>query len=197
MTFEAIARRLGVTKQAIIYWYPSKEGLSRALVMEDLSQEADTLVAAVAEAQCAAQAIERFVVACVDRHRRHLAAFRLSYLLAQLTEHPERLMPVEAREAFVYPVTGRYYSALEDKIRADSDRNPALEPRTLAVAVHSAAIGIACMASLMEAMKDSMKGGIDAIVTTLIKALAEGVSAPKPTTVRSRRRRQVRKGGDR
>ena len=40
LTFDAVAERVGITKQAVIYWYPNKARLVEALVRPALEAEA-------------------------------------------------------------------------------------------------------------------------------------------------------------
>ena len=43
LTFQTLGDTLGVSKQAIIYWFPSKADLTRALVIPALELEADAV----------------------------------------------------------------------------------------------------------------------------------------------------------
>src|ERR1700729_3450346 len=76
MTFQALAAVLGVSKQAIIYWYPSKWELVRDVCLPAMRAEADITVAAIEPAASAAEAIDLFVRALVGHYIGRLAQFR-------------------------------------------------------------------------------------------------------------------------
>ena len=61
MTFQTLGETLGVTKQAIIYWFPSKSDLTRELIMPALELEADAVVAALRRIKSGRRAIEVFL----------------------------------------------------------------------------------------------------------------------------------------
>ena len=175
LTFEAVARELRVTKQAIIYWYPTKEALQRELGLEIISGEAEAMTAAVQVTGDAGAAISAFLHACVAHHVADLRSFRLLYVLPQLMADGRPLLTQADREAHVYPATARMYSALQAAILSDPHRNPAIDARALAVAVHCAAIGVSTMLGLMAASGDNLKQPNDVLLGALASALAQGV----------------------
>ena len=75
LTYQALAERLGVTKQAIIYWFPTKQDIARALALPSLRAETAATVAAVSGARTATDAIEQFVRALVAHHLSDLPRF--------------------------------------------------------------------------------------------------------------------------
>ena len=46
LSFDAIARQMGVSKQAILYWFPTKQALLAALFVAWVENEAATVTAA-------------------------------------------------------------------------------------------------------------------------------------------------------
>jgi AcrR family transcriptional regulator len=184
VTYAAIAARLRVSKQAIIYWFPSKEALIRELAIENFEAEAEAIEAAMSAVADPTQAIPTFVRACLDHHRAHLETFRLMYLFPQLQPETSKFMPLEYRQERLYPVTGRIYTSLERHLERTLPRDESA--RTLAVAVHSAAIGLACMASLMDACDDAMKESVDAYAASLSRALSSRRVVPRTTTPKTR-----------
>jgi AcrR family transcriptional regulator len=174
LTYEAIARRLGVTKQAIIYWFPTKQDLHRELVVPWLEAEADAVIDALAAPRGAGESIGRAVHALVDFHTDDLDRFRQMYFGIQLDPKPEQLMTPEALRTHVHPVTSRLYGVLESALEADSRLQAGRSPRQAAVIVHTSALGLVMMVALASALKDPLKHATHELVGTLVAMLTGG-----------------------
>lgn len=172
LTFDAVARRLGVTKQAIIYWFPSKQVLLGELVLPWIQAEAERVVAAVEGAPDPRQGITRAVHALVDFHLEDLDRFRQMYLAVQLDPKPHLLMDGDTLRSHVHPTTGRMYAALARMLAGPPPLHPALAgegaARRAAVALHMAALGLILMVALGAAVDDPLAHGTDALVASLI-----------------------------
>ena len=83
MTFQTLGETLGVTKQAIIYWFPSKSDLTRQLILPALKLEADAVVGALEEVRTGRQAIEAVIRALIAFHLEDIGRFRLICVVAQ------------------------------------------------------------------------------------------------------------------
>lgn len=175
LTLDHIAARLAVTKQAVLYYFPSKDRLLVELSLQGLAEEAHAMVAALAPAGSAADVIHRFLSASLAFHLADLERFRLIYVRAQVVPGAKDTLPKAEREVRVYPVTARMYKALEEKLLADPGFPDHLDARTLAVAVHLAAIGFATMAGELEGAEDAMKLTFQRYVDELSAAIAGGI----------------------
>lgn len=118
LTFQALAGALGVSKQAIIYWYPNKWELVRDFSLPELKAEADVLIAAVAPATSGAEAMNGFIRTLVAHHLGDLGRFRMLYLAPQFDEHAA-VPGADALLAPIHSATSTMYSALADKLAAD------------------------------------------------------------------------------
>lgn len=176
LTLDRIAERLAITKQAVLYHFPSKNRLLVELALLGLAEEAEAMAAAVAPARSAAEAISRFLRENLAFHLRDIERFRVMYVHAQVARGAKKALSPQLRKTRLYPVTSRMYSALESKIRADSSFPSDLDARTLAVSVHLAAIGFATMAGELAEAKDQMKLPFERYVDTLARAIGKGVS---------------------
>ena len=179
LTYDAVARRVGVTKQAVIYWFPTKEDLAREIIVPLLREEAEVAIGALAGKPDAREAVAGFVRALVAFHVADLTRFRLIYLAPQLSRRPEQLLSGEALDRHVHPVTGRMYGALEAVLARDPAFRADLTPRRAAAAVHVAALGLLTMVSLSEAIADPLAHGTDDLVDTLVALLTGGVEAQR------------------
>ncbi|HET6280394.1 MAG TPA: TetR/AcrR family transcriptional regulator [Polyangia bacterium] len=176
LTLDHVAARIALTKQAVLYHFPSKDRLLVELALLGLAEEADAMIAALAPARSAADAVHRFLRANLGFHLQDLERFRLIYVRAQVVPGAKDTLPRSERKARLYPVTARMYAALEEKLVADPAFSRHLDARTLAVAIHLAAIGYATMAGELEGAKDAMKLPFQRYVDELSAAITGGIA---------------------
>jgi AcrR family transcriptional regulator len=174
LTFDAIARRLRFTKQAVIYWFPTKEDLVREISLSAVEAEAETTIAALDGAKNAGDAIGRFVRALVAHHLADLGRFRVTYLAVQLSPRPDLIVPRDAIMTHIYPVTSRMYGALEAVFAADPAFPKTLVPRRAAVVVHTSALGLIVMLSLANSIADPLAHATEDLIATLVAMLGAG-----------------------
>lgn len=176
LTFQALAGALGVSKQAIIYWYPNKWGLVRDFSLPELKAEADVLIAAVAPATSGAEAMNGFIRTLVAHHLGDLGRFRMLYLAPQFDEHAA-VPGADALLAPIHSATSTMYSALADKLAANSGFSGDQDARRLAVAAHMAGIGFITMVALANSMDDPMAHRVDAMLDALVALLTRAPAA--------------------
>lgn len=166
VSFDAIARRLGHSKQAVLYWYPTKHDLLAAMFLPWLEAEADVASRSVGEAAGRTQAIDAFVRAIAAFHCDDLDRFRMMYLLPQtLRPSAQDAKNSELLEE-VHSVTNRVY----DSLAAHLEGEP-LSTRRQALAIHSAVLGLVLMFGLADSLNDPLKHAADDLVDALIASL--------------------------
>ncbi|RDC71682.1 TetR/AcrR family transcriptional regulator [Rhodovulum sp. 12E13] len=84
LTFDAVARRLGKSKQAVIYWFPTKDALLAETLLPDVAAEAGAARAAL-RGRRGPEAVRAFVEAVAGFHLEDLDRFRLVYLTPPAT----------------------------------------------------------------------------------------------------------------
>lgn len=171
LTFQALAARLGVSKQAIIYWYPSKWELLQDVALRGLRAEADATIAAASGARSAPEAIEGFVRALVGFHLSDLGRFRMLYLATQFDKPAAHTGNPEAVLNQIHHTTSAMYAALASKIECDRDFAGGENARRLAVAVHMAGIGLVTMLALADSVDDPMAHQTGPLVDSLVALL--------------------------
>ncbi len=166
VSFDAIARRLDRTKQAVLYWYPTKHDLLAAMFLPWLEAEADTAIAAVTGVGTREKAISAFVTALAEFHFGNLDRFRMMYLLPQTiksgADGPQRGALLEQ----IHPVTDRMYAALAKGLESDL-----ATARQEAFAIHAAVLGLALMLGLANSINDPLKHGKSELIEALISTL--------------------------
>ena len=173
MTFQTLGETLGVTKQAIIYWFPSKSDLTRALILPALELEADAVVTALKRVKTGRKAIEIFLRTLVAFHLEDFGRFRLIYVSAQFDTQVWQVAGLPHVADSIHDVTSRMYGALESLLAQSPDIANPRSARTTAVATHMAAIGALSMLSLADAIHDPMVHASDTLIDAIV-ALATG-----------------------
>jgi AcrR family transcriptional regulator len=177
LTFQAVAEALGVSKQAIIYWFPTKWELALAYALLVLEGEAKATIAATKDAASAASAIEAFVRGLVGHYLKNLGDFRMLYLAPQFDRS---ITPTVSSADVLRPIhekTSAIYAALEAKIALDPEFRPGESPRRLAVAAHMAGIGLITMLAMADAVNDPFKHSAEDLLDALVALLTRSGSA--------------------
>lgn len=167
VSFDAIARSLGVSKQAVLYWFPTKNDLLAAMFVPWLQAEAEVAIQAVADEMVRIDAIDSFVRAVAQFHFDDLDRFRMMYLVPQTMRVRAGDGVNDAAVKTVHPVTSRLYSALADRLEKDKGA-----ARAEAFAIHSAVLGIVLMVALADAVHDPLKHSKRELIDALIGSLA-------------------------
>jgi AcrR family transcriptional regulator len=180
LTFQALADTLGVSKQAILYWYPSKWELIADCGVPIIRQEADALIGAVAGSHDGRDAIERFIRAFARHYVSRLALFRIVYLPEPLGTEPNA-PEQQAALAPIHRVTSSIYAALETWIAGDSSlAQTDVSPRQLAVAAHMSAVGLVTMFAVADAYGDPMVHSVDKMVDAMVALYRGRPPGPQP-----------------
>lgn len=169
MTFQTLGDRLGVSKQAIIYWFPSKADLARELVIPALELEADAVIVALRRVKSARRAIELFLRALIAFHLNDLGRFRLIYVVAQFDTEIWKVADLPHVTDPIHAATSRMYSSLEGVLRQASDFADPAAARITAAAVHTSAVGLLSMISLAEAIHDPLAHSSTGLVAALVR----------------------------
>ncbi|MHA6344224.1 TetR/AcrR family transcriptional regulator [Roseivivax sp. CAU 1761] len=165
LTFDAVANRLGVSKQAVIHWYPTKSHLLAALVLPDLKSEADTVIEACRNS-AEAPPLRAPLEALIAHHLSDLERFRMLYFAPQASVGIDfKTDPAVAAE--IHRITGEMYASLAACVGDEGDA-----ARRTAVSVHASAIGILTMVSLGQSIGDPLKHGGTELVESLIDLIS-------------------------
>lgn len=175
LTFDAVARRLGISKQAVIYWFPAKEALVTEVVLPALKGEVEAGTAAVLDGAGGSQAVARFVRAVAAYHLADLDRFRMMYLVPQLPQKPAVARFPKGLVQRIHPVTSGMYDALEAALGAGPGATRA-GCRRRAVNIHFSTLGVVLMVALADAVGDPLAHSTDSLVESLV-ALMTGADA--------------------
>lgn len=174
VSFDAIAQKLGRSKQAVLYWFPNKPALLAAMFVPWLAAEAGAATASLETATNRDEAIRSFVIAVAGFHFADLERFRMMYLLPQTARTSATKRQAGPVLDHVHPVTDSLYAALAAHLPGDRD-----EARREALAIHASVLGLVLVFALGDAIRDPLKHGAADMVETLCRALT-GRTADRP-----------------
>ena len=154
LTFEAVAKRLGVSKQAVLYWFPKKQDLIGAVAVPVMRAEAEAALSAMKAAPDAAEAVRAFVRAGANFHFADLNRFRLMYVAPQIGPNTGvRLADDVAGQ--IHALTSSIYDELQARFIKGGGLAE-IEARRAAVAIDMAVLGLVMMVAATDAMGDPL-----------------------------------------
>ncbi|MCF4099514.1 TetR/AcrR family transcriptional regulator [Maritalea mediterranea] len=173
LTFEAVARQMGVTKQAIIYWFPKKGALIEAMLLPSLEAEALAGQEAATRVETDRNVRQRFAAAIVDFHLSDLERFRTMYLSPQLTPDAFAMVTKGGHQVSskVHAVTAQMYRTLAEALIAEGFATSDTARRK-AFLLHTNVLGLVLMASLSDALNDPLAHDLADLRVTLLAQLA-------------------------
>ncbi|WP_296765125.1 TetR/AcrR family transcriptional regulator [Sediminimonas sp.] len=167
VSFDSIANELGIAKQSVLYWFPTKSELLAAMFVDWLAAEAKAAEASLLSVETSNEAIDAFVRSITRFHKGNLDRFRMMYLAPQTLKAGMQ----EARDSDVldkiHATTSQLYGALAERLDVSPD-----QARQTAFSIHSAALGLVLMLGLADGIGDPLKHSEDDLVTALIAKLS-------------------------
>ncbi|WP_170482273.1 TetR/AcrR family transcriptional regulator [Ruegeria arenilitoris] len=167
VSFDTIARELGIAKQSVLYWFPSKSDLLAAMFVDWLGAEAMEAEDSLASVLTPNEAIDVFVRSILRFHTDNLDRFRMMYLAPQTLKAGMQEVRNGDVLAKIHATTSQLYGALAARLDESPD-----QARQTAFAIHSAALGLVLMLGLAEGIGDPLAHSQDDILTALIAKLS-------------------------
>lgn len=172
LTFDAVAAKVGVSKQAVLYWYPNKARLIEALVRPALEAESAAGKGAVSKGATASQAIRAFISALAVFHTSDLDRFRLMYVTPQIGQRPGRNGQMLTTLGRIHPATTEMYDVLAARLVETGRYDRLVEARRAAAAMHTALLGLVLRMAMADALNAPLRARNDALVEALVDVMA-------------------------
>jgi len=168
VTLASVAGQLGMTKQSLYHYFPSKEALVRALVTTLLDQEIEALLAAVAKQKSDGKVLGTLIKAFYAHYINDLAAFRTIYCQTQMySSFAPNLDETTLREE-INPLTRHLFDVLERRIAGvKASRAERKRARQLAFSAWTSALGLMTMLGIADATDDPITHSEKALLRTL------------------------------
>ena len=172
LTFDAVAAEVGVSKQAVLYWFPNKARLIEALVQPALEAESNAGKAAIRTQSSAGDAIRAFISALAVFHSADLERFRLMYVTPQIGQRPGRNGTMLTTLGRIHPSTTEMYDALAEKLVDYGRYDRMIDARRAATAIHTALLGLILRMAMSDALNSPTRSRDDALVDALVNVMA-------------------------
>lgn len=172
LTFDAVAAQVGISKQAVLYWYPNKARLIEALVRPALEAESAAGRAAIARTASPSQAIRAYISALAVFHTSDLDRFRLMYVTPQIGRRPRRNGQMLTTLGRIHPATTQMHDALAERLVAGQRYARLVDARRAAAAIHTALLGLVLRMAMADALNAPLRTRDDALVEALAEVMA-------------------------
>lgn len=173
LTFDAVAARVGVSKQAVLYWFPNKARLIEALVRPALEAESNAGKSAVSSKATPEEAIRSYIGALAMFHTSDLDRYRLMYVTPQIGQRPGRNGQMLTTLGRIHPATTEMYDALADRLVAGGRYERLIDARRAAAAMHTAILGLVLRMAMADALNAPLRLREDALVDALVEVMAQ------------------------
>jgi len=157
VTLASVASELGLTKQAIYHYFPSKDALVRNLVAALLNDEIETLMAAVEADDSAEHTLGTLIRAFYGHYVERLDAFRAVYCQSQLGVASKTSLDAATIRDEVNPRTQHLFDVLESRlVESGAGKAARKRVRRLAFTAWSSALGLLTILSIADANHDPL-----------------------------------------
>lgn len=172
LTFDAVADRVGISKQAVIYWFPNKARLVEALVRPALESESEAGICAVRDGASAREAIRDFITALAVFHTSDLERFRLMYVTPQIGQRPSGRDEMVTTLGRIHPATTRMYDRLAEVLVTSGRYDRMVDARRAAIAIHTSLLGLILRMAMADTLNSPLRHRNDSLVEALLGIIA-------------------------
>jgi AcrR family transcriptional regulator len=169
LTLDAVARELGVTKQALYHYFDSKDALLFEVVFIESAAAAAAVGAACAAAPDGVAALEAVIRGYVGYYAPRLDSYRLVTMHVQQADLGAADPALLAR---IRPLNEPLFGLAGTRLHAGRPRGRRADPlaaRRLAFAAHLAAHGLLAMKALVERFHDPLRYRDDELIDELCR----------------------------
>ena len=172
LTFDAVAAKVGVSKQAVLYWYPNKARLIEALVRPALESESTAGRIAALQGKSASETIRAYIGALAVFHTSDLDRYRLMYVTPQIGQKAGRKGTMLTTLGRIHPATTEMYDVVGAQLVDQGRYDRASDARKAAAAMHTALLGLILRLAMADALNAPMRLREDALVDALVDVMA-------------------------
>jgi AcrR family transcriptional regulator len=168
VTLASVADQLGMTKQALYHYFPSKEALLRSLVTTLLDEEIEALGAAMSEPGFEKDPLGNLIRAFYAHYSNRLDAFRTIYCQSQLCAVADSGLDETTLRDEVHPRTRSIFDRLEDQLAGpNADVATRRHARQLAYTAWCSALGLMTILGVADATDDQLIHSDQELLDTL------------------------------
>ncbi len=169
VTLASVAGALGMTKQALYHYFPSKEALTRSLVTALIEDEVETLVVAIEAVDSGSETLGTLIRAFYDHYIEDLDAFRTVYCQLQLYSPREQHLDEQTIRDDINPRTRHLFDSVEARLMTGAiSRTKRERMRRLAFTAWTSALGLIAVLGVTRALDDPLIHSDDDLLDTLV-----------------------------
>jgi AcrR family transcriptional regulator len=177
-SLEQVARRVGLTKQAVYHYFDSKEGVLAEVAVGEMTRAAREVADAVSRTAGAADAMEAMIRSYFAAFVGRLRLFQLCYTaMPTLDAAPA---PDAALLARLHPLNDLVLGGVAERVARERGL-PADAARRLAFVAYTSVLGLLAMRALTEAASDPLRHDDGVLVDTLVATFRQAVTTGSPT----------------
>ncbi|RLA27164.1 MAG: hypothetical protein DRQ63_06520 [Gammaproteobacteria bacterium] len=168
VTLASVAGVLGMTKQALYHYFPSKEALGRSLVAALVDNEIEALIVAIEDVDSGRKTLGTLIRAFYNHYIGRLDAFRFVYCQSQLYSGNAAELDQDTIQKEINPRTRHLFDVLESRI-ADStaSKSQRIRMRKLAFTAWVSALGLVTMLGVADAVNDPLVHSDEDLLDTM------------------------------
>ena len=179
VTLASVAGALGMTKQALYHYFPSKEALTRSLVAALIDDEVESLVTAIATVDAGNETLGTLIRAFYDHYINDLNGFRAVYCQLQLYSPPDQRMDERTIRDDINPRTRHLFDSLEARLTTSGMSKSRRERmRRLAFTAWTSALGLMTIRGVTDALDDPLLHRDEDLLATLAATFDGAVAQP-------------------
>lgn len=174
-SLEQVARRIGLTKQAVYHYFDSKEAVLAEVAVAEMTRAAQAVAEAVAPTGDAAEAMEVMLRTYHRAFADRLRLFQLCYTAMPALDTPPA--PDAQLLARLHPLNDLVLGGVAERLA----RERRLEPeaaRRLAFVGYTSVLGLLALRALTEAASDPLRHRDDAMLDTLVVTFRHAATEP-------------------
>lgn len=157
VTLASVAKALGMTKQAIYHYFPSKEVLVRKLVTTLLDGEIEALITAVETAKPDVNPLGTLIRAFYEHYAGRLDAYRFVYCQSQLMSANGAMLDEDTLRDDINPRTRHLFDVLEERLaKKGASKRERERLRRLAFSAWTSALGLVTILGVADATNDPL-----------------------------------------
>jgi AcrR family transcriptional regulator len=177
-SLEQVARRVGLTKQAVYHYFDSKEAVLAEVAVGEMARAAREVADAVSRAAGAADAMEAMMRTYFAAFVGRLRLFQLCYTAMPTLDAPPA--PDAALLARLHPLNDLVLGGVAERVARERGL-PADAARRLAFVAYTSVLGLLAMRALTEAASDPLRHDDRLLVDTLVATFRQAVTTGSPT----------------
>lgn len=168
VTLASVAGQLGMTKQSLYHYFPSKEALDRGLVTALLDAEIESLLKALNGRRADSKILGTLIHAFYAHYIDDLDAFRTIYCRSQLYSSADTKLDELTLRDEIHPRTRHLFDVLEDRLsEPGAGKAKRRQARQLAFTAWTSALGLVTMQSVASANNDPIAPSERALLKVL------------------------------